>query len=276
MLNEKSLSMETPVAVSIAGSDNSAGAGIQADLKTFTHFKVYAATVVTCVVAEVPGQVLSIQAVEQSVVRDQLNLTLTHFPVVAIKTGMLYNAETIDLVCDVFEALPQNERPFLVVDPVMIATSGDPLLQPFALERYKSRIFPLADLVTPNLDEAEAILGIKLATLSQMRDAAVELYKVYQVPFLLKGGHLRMTQAVDLLIDSDGLHEFSEPYQQAVSTHGTGCTLSAAITANLALGLPLREAVRVAKTYITRAINDSLHWNTKAGGLSALRHSWSP
>jgi hydroxymethylpyrimidine/phosphomethylpyrimidine kinase len=267
--------METPVAVSIAGSDNSGGAGIQADLKTFTYFKVYAATVVTCVVAEVPGKVLSIQAVEQSLVRDQLNLTLTHFPVVAIKTGMLYNRETIDLVCDVFEALPQNERPFLVVDPVMIATSGDPLLQPFALERYKARMFPLADLVTPNLDEAAAILGTPLETLSQMREAAIELYDVYHVPFLLKGGHLRSTQAVDLLIDSDGTQEFSEPYRQGVSTHGTGCTLSAAITANLALGLPLREAIRVTKSYITRAINDSFHWHTKAGDLSALRHFWS-
>ena len=154
----------------------------------------------------------------------------------------------------------------------MIATSGDPLLQPFALERYKSRLFPLAELVTPNLDEAVAILGAKLETLSQMRDAAIELHEVYGVPFLLKGGHLRSTQAVDLLIDSDGIHEFSEPYCQGISTHGTGCTLSAAITANLALGLPLREAVRVAKSYITRAINDSFHWNTKAGSLSALRH----
>jgi hydroxymethylpyrimidine/phosphomethylpyrimidine kinase len=266
--------METPVAVTIAGSDNSGGAGIQADLKTFTHFKVYAATVVTCVVAEVPGKVLSIQAVEPSVVRDQLNLTLSHFPVAAVKTGMLYSRETIDLVCHAFESLPQNERPFLVVDPVMIASSGDPLLQPFALERYKSRLFPLADLVTPNLDETAAILGTKLEAFSQMRDAAVELHEVYHVPFLLKGGHLRMTQAVDLLIESDGIHEFSEPYRQGVATHGTGCTLSAAITANLALGLPLREAVRVAKSYVTRAINDSFHWNTKAGGLSALRHSW--
>jgi hydroxymethylpyrimidine/phosphomethylpyrimidine kinase len=274
MLNKKSLSMETPVAVSIAGSDNSGGAGIQADLKTFTHFKVYAATVVTCVVAEVPGKVLSIQAVEQSVVRDQLNLTLTHFPVAAIKTGMLYNRETIDVVCDTLKAFSPSERPFLVVDPVMIATSGDPLLQPFALERYKSGIFPLADLVTPNLDEAAAILGTRLETLSQMRDAAAELYEVYQVPFLLKGGHLRLTQAVDLLIDSDGIHEFSEPYREGISTHGTGCTLSAAITANLALGLPLREAVRISKIYITRAIENSFHWNTRAGNLSALRHSW--
>ena len=135
-------------------------------------------------------------------------------------------------------------------------------------------MFPLADLVTPNLDEASAILGTKLETLSQMREAAVELYQQYQVPFLLKGGHLKSTQAVDLLIDSDGLHEFSEPYRKGVSTHGTGCTFSAAIAANLALGLPLKEAVTVAKKYITRAINDSFHWNTKAGEMSALRHFW--
>jgi hydroxymethylpyrimidine/phosphomethylpyrimidine kinase len=268
--------MEIPVAVSIAGSDNSGGAGIQADLKTLTHFHVYAATVVTCVVAEVPGKVLSIQPVEQSVVRDQLDLTLTHFPVVAIKTGMLYNREIIDLVCDMYEALAQNERPLLVVDPVMVATSGDPLLQPLALERYKSRVFPLANLVTPNLDEAAAILGTKLETLAHMRDAAVELYEVYRVPFLLKGGHLKSTQAVDLLIDSEGIHEYSQPYLDGVSTHGTGCTISAAITANLALGLPLRAAVRVAKSYVTRAINDSFQWKTKAGTLSALRHSWRP
>jgi hydroxymethylpyrimidine/phosphomethylpyrimidine kinase len=267
--------METPVAISIAGSDNSGGAGIQADLKTFTHFKVYAETVVTCVVAEVPGRVLSIQPIEQSVIRDQLNLSLTHFPVAAIKTGMLYSREIIDLVCEVYEALPENERPFLVVDPVMIATSGDPLLQPDAFERYKSRMFPLADLITPNLDEAAAILGTELDTLSRMRDAAVRLYQEYNVPFLLKGGHLKSAQAVDLLVDFDGLHEFSEPYRHGVSTHGTGCTYSAAIAANLALGLPLQEAVSVTKKYITRAINDSFHWNTKTGEVSALRHFWN-
>jgi hydroxymethylpyrimidine/phosphomethylpyrimidine kinase len=267
--------METPVAVSIAGSDNSGGAGIQADLKTFTHFKVYAETVVTCVVAEVPGKVLSIQPVELSVVRDQLLLSLTHFPVGAIKTGMLYSREIIDLVCEVYEALPRNERPFLVVDPVMVATSGDPLVLPDAVERYKSRMFSLADLITPNLDEAAAILGTKLGTLSQMRDAAVELYQEYGVPFLLKGGHIKSTQAVDLLIDFDGLHEFCEPYRHGISTHGTGCTYSAAIAANLALGLPLKEAVGVTKKYITRAINDAFRWKTKAGEASALRHFWN-
>ncbi len=267
--------METPVAVSIAGSDSSGGAGIQADLKTFTHFNVYAETVVTCVVAEVPGKVLSIQPIDHSVVRDQLNLSLLHFPVTAIKTGMLYSREILDLVCEVYEALPMDERPFLVVDPVMIASSGDSLIQPDALEQYKARMFPLADLVTPNLDEAGAILGAKLETLSGMRDAAIELYDQYQVAFLLKGGHLKSAQAVDLLIDFEGVHEFSEPYRRGGSTHGTGCTYSASIAANLALGRPLKEAVRIAKKYITRAINDAFHWNTKAGNTSALRHFWT-
>jgi hydroxymethylpyrimidine/phosphomethylpyrimidine kinase len=275
MFSEKSFSMETPVAVSIAGSDNSSGAGIQADLKTFTHFKVYAETVVTCVVAEVPGKVLSIQPVEQTVVRDQLNLSLVHFPVLAIKTGMLYSREIIDLVCETYEAIPTNQRPYLVVDPVMVATSGDPLVRPDAIERYKSRMFPLASLITPNLHEASTILGTKLDSLSRMRDAASELYQVYQVPILLKGGHLKSTRAIDVLVDSDGVHEYSEPFRKGVSTHGTGCTYSAAIAANLAFGRPLKEAVTIAKEYVTRAINDAFRWTTVGGETSALRHFWS-
>src|SRR6201998_130659 len=124
-LSEKSLSMETPVAMTIAGSDNSGGAGIQADLKTFASLRVYGQTVVTCVVAEVPGKVLSIQPVETGFIRDQLNLSLSHYPVLAIKTGMLYSREIVNLVCETYESLPANERPFLVVDPVMIDTSSD-------------------------------------------------------------------------------------------------------------------------------------------------------
>jgi hydroxymethylpyrimidine/phosphomethylpyrimidine kinase len=267
--------METPVALSIAGSDSSGGAGIQADLKTFTYFKVYAQTVITSVVAEVPGKVLSIQPIEPHIVWDQLTLGLAHFPVAAIKTGMLYSGEIIDLICDVYESLPEARRPCLVIDPVMIATSGDALVEPSALERYKARMFPLADLVTPNLDEAAAILKIQVDSLPGMREAAAELYQKYGVPFLLKGGHLRSSQAVDILIDSDGLHEFSEPYRSGVSTHGTGCTYSAAITANLALSQPLLEAVRVSKRYVTRAITDSFRWKTKTGEASCLRHFWS-
>jgi hydroxymethylpyrimidine/phosphomethylpyrimidine kinase len=266
--------METPVALSVAGSDSSGGAGIQADMKTFTYFKVYAQTVVTSVVAEVPGKVLSIQPIEPRVVWDQLTLGLAYFPVAAIKTGMLYSGEIIDLICDLYESLPADRRPFLVIDPVMIATSGDALVEPGALERYKARMFPLADLVTPNLDEAAAILQTQVDSLSAMREAATELYREYDAPFLLKGGHLKSSQAVDILIDSDGLHEFSESYRSGVSTHGTGCTYSAAIAANLALGRPLLEAVKVSKSYVTRAITDSFHWKTNTGKVSSLRHFW--
>jgi hydroxymethylpyrimidine/phosphomethylpyrimidine kinase len=267
--------METPVTVTIAGSDNSGGAGIQADLKTFTHFKVYAQTVITCIVAEVPGKVCSIQGIEPGVILDQLDLSLTYFPVLAIKTGLLYSREIIDLVSDRIETLPLDQRPFLVVDPVMVAASGTPLIQSDAIERYKSRLFPLANLITPNLDEAATILAKKLETFRQMRDAATELYDKFRVPFLLKGGHLKSAEAIDLLIDSDGTHQFSEPYQHGVQTHGTGCTYSAAITANVALGLTLKEAVGVAKKYITRAIRDSFHWKASAGGVSALCHFWN-
>jgi hydroxymethylpyrimidine/phosphomethylpyrimidine kinase len=267
--------MEIPVAVTVAGSDNSGGAGIQADLKTFTYFEVYAQTVITCVVAEVPGKVCSIQAIEPGVIRDQLNLSLTFFPVAAIKTGMLYSCEIIDLVCDAFEALPPDQRPFLVVDPVMIAASGDPLVQPDAVERYRTRLFPLANLITPNLDEAATILATKLETFQQMSEAAAGLYETFRVPILLKGGHLKSAEAVDLLIDRHGTHQFSELYQQGVHTHGTGCTYAAAIAANLALGLTLKEAVKVGKNYITRAIRDSFHWQTRTGEVSALRHFWS-
>ena len=264
--------MEIPVAATIAGSDNSTGAGIQADLKTFTHFKVYAQTVITCVVAEVPGKVCSIQPVELGVIRDQINLSLTHFPVRAVKIGMLFLSEIVDLICDVFEKLPPDRRPFLVVDPVMIATSGDPLMQSAALERYTSRLFPLANLITPNLDEAATILATKLESLREMSGAANELYQKFRVPILLKGGHFKSAEAIDILIDGDAMYQFSEPYQHGIPTHGTGCTYSAAIAANIALGLTLKEAVGAAKKYVTRAIRDSFHWKTTAGEISALRH----
>src|SRR5205823_862923 len=167
----------------------------------FASFGVYGQTVVTCVVAEAPGKVLSIQPVETKVIRDQLSLSLSHYPVLAIKTGMLYSPEIIDLACEAYESLPLDGRHVLVVDPVIKATSGDPLVRDDAIEHYKSRLFPLANLVTPNLDEAAAILGVKLQSLSEMRDGGADLYRKYRVPFLLKGGHLRSSNAaVDLLI----------------------------------------------------------------------------
>jgi hydroxymethylpyrimidine/phosphomethylpyrimidine kinase len=264
--------METPVAITIAGSDSSSGAGIQADLKTFSHFGVYALTVVTCVVAEAPGIVSSIQAVDQATIRKQLELGLFHFPITVVKTGMLYSAETIDLVSGMLEALEPRGRPMVVVDPVMVATSGDPLVQPGAIENYTSRLFALATIVTPNLDEASVLLNRPIKSIDEMQEGAVELYEKFRTPFLLKGGHLRGAEALDLLVDGNGMQGFTEVYQGKIPTHGTGCTYSAAIAANLALNLSLREAVGRAKKYISAAIRDSFRWSRNGKAVFALRH----
>lgn len=262
--------MPTPVALTIAGSDNSAGAGIQADLKTFTHFRVYGQTVVSCVVAEVPGRVSRIQPVDLEVIRDQLSLSLGYFPVSAMKTGMLFSAEIVDLVCDAIGSRPKARRPALVVDPVMVAGSGDALLQSDAIERYRDRLFPLASVVTPNLNEAGLLLGRSISTLEALHRAAAELVSRYGVPFLVKGGHLPGPSAVDLLVAGDRKIEMSAPYQANIFTHGTGCTFSAAIAANLALGKNLEEAAQTAKSFVTRAISSSLRWTGSQGEISAL------
>jgi len=261
--------MLTPVALTIAGSDNSAGAGIQADLKTFTHFRVYGQTVVTCVVAEVPGKVSRIQPVDLEVIRDQLFLSLEYFPVSAIKTGMLFSPEIVDLVCDAIQSQPKARRPALVVDPVMAAGSGDPLLQSGARERYEDRLFPLASVVTPNLGEAELLLGKRIPAVEALQAAAAELARRHGVPFLVKGGHLPGGSAVDWLVAGDHAIRISAPYTN-VPTHGTGCTFSAALAANLALGKDLEEAARAAKSYVTRAISTSLQWVGNRGEISAL------
>jgi hydroxymethylpyrimidine/phosphomethylpyrimidine kinase len=264
--------METPVAITIAGSDSSSGAGIQADLKTFYHFGIYAQTVITCVVAEVPGVVSSIQPITLETVRSQLELSLVHFPVAVIKTGMLFSPEIIELVTDSLEDRDPRSRPPIIVDPVMIATSGDPLIRFEAIQTYVSRLLPLASLVTPNVDEAAILLDRPLHSLDELQAGAIELYERFQVPFLLKGGHLKLAEATDLLVDRNGVHRFSEPYQQGIPTHGTGCTYSAAIAANLALHLSLHDAVAAAKRYISAAIRDSFRWNRNGKIVFALRH----
>jgi hydroxymethylpyrimidine/phosphomethylpyrimidine kinase len=264
--------MQPPVAITIAGSDSSSGAGIQADLKTFSHFGVYALTVITCVVAEVPGFIAAIQPVETETIRKQLELALVHFPVAVIKTGMLYSSEIMNLIGDVLEALPPSERPPMVIDPLMIATSGQPLIQAGAVETSVSRLFPLASIVTPNLDEAAALLNRRLKSVDEMREGALELYQKFQVPILVKGGHLNSAEAVDLLVDREGVRDFSEAYQRGASTHGTGCTFAAAIAANLALKLSLREAIEIAKRYVSVAIRESYRWNRHGKEISALKH----
>jgi hydroxymethylpyrimidine/phosphomethylpyrimidine kinase len=264
--------MEAPVAISIAGSDNSAGAGIQADLKTFTYFKVFGQTVVTCVVAEVPGRVTAIHPIDPKIVQEQLTLSLQYFPVRAVKTGMLYSAEIIRTVCDVIESLPSKVRPSLVVDPVMVASSGDVLLQPDAVELYRNRLIPLATVVTPNLHEASILANRTVENVDGLERVARSLAEQYQVAFLVKGGHLRGTEAIDVLVFGNQVRRYSAPFQARLSTHGTGCTLSAAVTANLALGRSLEESIQAGKEFISRAIAGSLAWRGAAGEITALKH----
>jgi hydroxymethylpyrimidine/phosphomethylpyrimidine kinase len=262
------MKMPPPVALTIAGSDNSAGAGAQADLKTFTAHGVYGLTAITCVVAEVPGRVSAIQPMTPEIVRGQIRLSLAAYPVAAAKTGMLHSREIITAVCD---ELAGRGLP-LVVDPVMIATSGDPLLQADAIALYRERLLPMATLITPNLDEAAALLGRSVASVEEMRAAGAELARTFHTAVLLKGGHLRGDTALDLLFADGEVHEFTAPFVAGVYTHGTGCTYSAAVTARLAKGEPLVDAVRGAKEYVTRAIGHYFRWSRPDGDTDALDH----
>ncbi|MDQ6622062.1 MAG: bifunctional hydroxymethylpyrimidine kinase/phosphomethylpyrimidine kinase [Verrucomicrobiota bacterium] len=260
-----------PVALSIAGSDSSAGAGAQADLKTFSALGVYGLTALTCVVAETPGNVARIDAVAPEMVATQVRLLLERFPVAAIKTGLLHSAEIVACVAEILRA--QRPRLPLVIDPVMVATSGDLLLRREAISVYESELFPLAALLTPNMDEAATLLGREINDLEAMRAAGRELQARHGVPVLIKGGHLGGEEAIDMLFHGDKVREFTAPFSRDLHTHGTGCTYSAAITAGLASGHALEEAVARAKQFVTAAIAQHFTWRNKSGPIDALNHS---
>jgi hydroxymethylpyrimidine/phosphomethylpyrimidine kinase len=267
--NPLTLRRSAPVVLTIAGSDCSAGAGLQADLKTFSALGVYGLTAVTCVVAEVPGKVARIDPVDPQNVRTQIELLLAKFTVGAIKTGLLFSAEVVELVADVLEEKAGGIP--LVIDPVMIATSGDPLLQRAAVELYQTRLFPLATLATPNMAETAALTGLAVTNLEEMRAAGEQLQTTYGVPFLIKGGHLSGARAIDLLFDGKTVAELSAPFVAGVSTHGTGCTYSAAIAAGLARGKSLTDAIARAKEFVRLAIAGHL----SLGEVQALNHASS-
>ena len=264
-----------PVALTVAGSDCSAGAGIQADLKTFTALGVYGLTAVTCIVAEVPGKVSRIEPVTARMVREQIEVLLKTFPVGALKTGLLCSAEIISAVAQTIQAGGKKTARSipLVVDPVMIATSGDNLLEPEAVEAYKNKLFPLATLITPNLDEAALLLESTIIDRKQMESAAKALAKKYHASILLKGGHLRGDNAIDLLFHQGELTEFSASFVRGVQTHGTGCTYSAAVTAGLASGFSLEQAIKRAKKFVTESIALHLRWKRGSTEIDALNHS---
>lgn len=259
-----------PVALTIAGSDSSAGAGIQADLKTFSALGVYGLTAVTCVVAEMPGKVSRIAPVSPDMVHAQIEVVMKGFPVGAIKTGLLCSRANISAI--VQSILDLQFRGPIVVDPVITATGGDPLLERDAIKAYETELFPLAALITPNLDEASQLLGRKIADRESMERAGHELNDKFKTAILLKGGHLQGDNALDLLFDAGQVIEFSAPFVRGVATHGTGCTYSAAITAGLAKGRALTDAIARAKEFVTTCISNRLRWSDGSGKIDALRH----
>jgi len=243
---------QIPIALTIAGSDSGGGAGIQADLKTFAALGVHGTSAITCITAQNPRRVLAIQACRPEIVRAQIEAVFEELPPVAIKTGMLFSAEIIRVVADFFR---KHRRIPLVVDPVMISTSGARLLKPSAIKSLKSDLLPKATLVTPNLDEASFLTERNLKSPEELRWAAKEIHEQFGCAALIKGGHLRNSrEAIDIFFDGENELLLTAPFVKGVHTHGTGCTYSAAITGFLARGYGLPDAVKHAKEFISQAI----------------------
>ena len=242
------------VVLTIAGSDSGAGAGIQADLKTFAATGVYGVCAITSVTAQNTLGVRGAWDLPPEAVWAQLDSLFADFEIAAAKTGMLANAAIVRTVAEFLRA---RTVPHLVVDPVMRAKSGDALLAPEAQRAVVEDLFPLASIVTPNVPEAEALLGERIVSLEEMREAAVRLADLGCRAVLLKGGHMA-GEAADILYYQGRLHEFEGPRLPVKNTHGTGCTLSAAIAAELAKGLGMVDACRRAKEYLTAALAQGL------------------
>jgi hydroxymethylpyrimidine/phosphomethylpyrimidine kinase len=237
------------VALTIAGSDPSGGAGLQADLKTFHQFGVYGEAVVTLITVQNTRRVSRVETLPETLVLEQLEAVLEDIPPAAAKTGALGTAGMVEAVA---EAAKRFDFP-LVVDPVMVSKHGLPLLAEAASRAIRELLLPRAALLTPNVPEAETLTGLTIRTVEDARRAALQLHEMGARAVLLKGGHLE-GDAVDLLFDGSSWHEFPAPRIATRHTHGTGCTYSAAITACLAKGMALADAVAVAKRFIHEAI----------------------
>jgi hydroxymethylpyrimidine/phosphomethylpyrimidine kinase len=268
LLKVIAMSQSLPIALSIAGSDSGGGAGIQADLLTFAAHGVYGTTAITCLTAQNPEGVTAVHASPAEIVREQIQQVLRYYPVKAIKTGMLFDAAIIRAVVAV---LKDNAHIPLIVDPVMVASSGARLLQEDAMSVMINELIPFAHVVTPNLDEAEILLGKRPreTEVGMMVDAA-ELAKKLGTTVLLKGGHSQGTILRDILVDNNGraLSVCTANRISDVDTHGSGCTLSAGLTARLARGEDLTEAFQNAHAYL----QESLVASIQAGPRKQIGH----
>ena len=255
-------------ALTIAGSDSGGGAGIQADLKTFAALNVYGMSALTAITAQNTCGVNGVQAIEPDLVAEQIRAVAEDIGIHAAKTGMLFSAAIIQIVA---RTVQETGSYPLVVDPVMVATSGDRLLQPEAEASLQRDLMPLATVVTPNLDETAVLVGHEIASLEAMQDAARQLVANGAPAVVVKGGHA-VTKATDVFYDGVTMELLQDDVVPTHNTHGTGCTFSAAICALLARGAPRLEAVRRAKTYITGALRHSL---TIGQGSGPVDHFWN-
>ncbi|MEX2553415.1 MAG: bifunctional hydroxymethylpyrimidine kinase/phosphomethylpyrimidine kinase [Actinomycetota bacterium] len=259
--------MKIPTALTIAGSDSGGGAGIQADLKTFLALGVHGTSAISALTAQNTKGVSAVHDVPPAFVAEQIKQVAIDFDVASAKTGMLSNAAVVEAVAD---ALARYELPNIVVDPVFVSKNHDRLLSEDGVDAIAERLFPLATVVTPNLEEASGFSGMDVHGLRQMREAARFLHGMGPRYVLVKGGHLA-EDAVDVLFDGSRFLEFRAPRHPSRNTHGTGCTLSAAIAAFLARGLPVPEAVEGAKAYVTGAI---AHGLDVGKGFGPTNHGW--
>jgi hydroxymethylpyrimidine/phosphomethylpyrimidine kinase len=251
---------EPAVALTIAGSDSGGGAGIQADLRAFTMHGVFGTSVITALTAQNTVGVHGVDAVSSDFVAAQLDAVLGDLPVAAVKTGMLATPSTVERVASYAPRLPN-----LVVDPVLVATSGDPLFTGDVALAYRELLFPHAAVVTPNLHEAGVLLDRKVSTLDDMKAAAADLGALGARCVVVKGGHLPGTEAVDVVWRAGVVSTLAGPWIDTPNTHGTGCTFAAATAALLATGADTATALAGAKTYVSESLRRSAAWRLGAG-----------
>lgn len=256
------------VALTIAGSDSSGGAGIQADLKTFAALGVYGASAITAVTAQNTIGVTAVLGLPADLVAAQIEAVAGDMQIDATKTGMLASAAIVEAVAAAIEAL---ELPMVVVDPVMVTKGGDRLLDEDGVRTLCAELLPRALVVTPNIPEAEALSGRRIASLTDAREAARRIHAIGRSAVIVKGGHGAGEEIVDLLFDGDRFTEFRTPRIHTRNTHGTGCTFASAVAAYLALGHPLTEAAAKAQAYVAGAIRHGL---AIGRGHGPLDHFW--
>ena len=260
---------KVPIALTIAGSDSSGGAGIQADLKTFTSYKVFGASVITSITAQNTVSITSIEDISIDSVEEQIDSVLGDIGADSVKTGMLCSSEVVLLVS---RRIKKYKIRNLVVDPVMRSKVGVDLLKPTAVNVLKNDLLPLAMVITPNIDEAEILSGIKIENVEDMKRAALKLKELGPRWVVVKGGHLKSNDnSIDIVFDGERYIELKAERIFTENTHGTGCTFSAAICAGLAMGNETMDSIRSAKNYINGAIANSFDIGK---GHGPLNHFW--